>query len=352
MLKTKVLAQERTIALGLDVDAQTVAVAALDVSNGEILLQGRLSPAAEDWQTFLLHFPGCALWACYEAGYTGFHLLPSVADDGVDCRVVARVRCPRVRRDAAEDRPPRCPDARWQLTSFAAHLRRLPTQQEEQDRQLLRTREQLLRDRTRTQNRIKAFLAFHHCAVVRPDHWSRAEKETLRQALLPEVLRTCLDIQLEMLERLNTQIRALDRELACLSREDRYHDRCALLRTIPGVGHLTAMAFLLEVFRPEEFEIAEALACHVEPHLLRVVERQPPAARTYHPLGLAPLRRLLVEAAWSWVRKDEQAQQQFDAISQHGKCKKIAIVGMARRLAVACWAMTVKGEPFAYRFAA
>ncbi len=272
---------------------------------------------------------------------------------GVDCRVVAPSQVPKS-PNATQQKT----DRRDALTLAQLYFHpprtfvRIPTEQEEQDRQLLRTREQLLRDRTRTQNRIKAFLAFHHCAVVRPHHWSRAEKETLRQALLPEVLRTCLDIQLETLERLNTQIRALDRELVCLSREDRYHDRCALLRTIPGVGHLTAMAFLLEVFRPEEFETAEALACHVGLTCCKWSSGSRRRQGHITHWGSPLLRRLLVEAAWSWVRKDEQAQQQFDAISQHGKRKKIAIVGMARRLAVACWAMTVKGEPFAYRFAA
>ncbi len=193
MLKTKVLAQERTIALGLDVDAQTVAVAALDVSNGEILLQGRLSPAAEG----LADIPS----RIFPAARCGPVMKPATP------AFTSAVCCGRWVSTAASSPPVRCPRAPTRRsrrpTAHAVPLAqlyfhpprtfvRIPTEQEEQDRQLLRTREQLLRDRTRTQNRIKAFLAFHHCAVVRPHHWSRAEKETLRQALLPEVLRTCL----------------------------------------------------------------------------------------------------------------------------------------------------------------
>ena len=59
MAKTKILARERRIALGLDVDRQAAVVAALDVTNGEILFQGRLTPETEDWQHFLAHFPRC-----------------------------------------------------------------------------------------------------------------------------------------------------------------------------------------------------------------------------------------------------------------------------------------------------
>ena len=41
MAKTKILARKRRIALGLDVDGKAAVVVALDVTNGEILFQGR-----------------------------------------------------------------------------------------------------------------------------------------------------------------------------------------------------------------------------------------------------------------------------------------------------------------------
>jgi transposase len=65
--------------------------------------------------------------------------------------------------------------------------------------------------------------------------------------------------------------------------------------------------------------------------------------------GPPALRRLLVEATWIWVSKDTQAQQRFHSI-RAGKSPKVAIVGMARRLAVALWAMTVKKQEFAYHW--
>jgi hypothetical protein len=41
MAKTKILARERRIALGLDVDRKVAVVVALDVTKGKILFQGR-----------------------------------------------------------------------------------------------------------------------------------------------------------------------------------------------------------------------------------------------------------------------------------------------------------------------
>ena len=79
---------------------------------------------------------------------------------------------------------------------------RTPTKSEKRDRQLVRTREQMLRDRNRTQTRIKSLLAFHSIAWSRaeaPGFWSKQHRATLRQMPLPEPLRPCLDALLDLL---------------------------------------------------------------------------------------------------------------------------------------------------------
>ncbi|MBU0691890.1 IS110 family transposase [bacterium] len=356
MMKYKFLAEARRVALGLDVDAKAVVVAALDVTSGEILFQGRLSHRHEDWQRFLARFPRCELWACYEAGYTGFHLCRMLRELGVDCRVVAPSQVPKsvTNRQQKTDRRDALMLAQLYFHPPRSFVR-VPTEAEEQDRQLLRTREQLVRDKTRIQNRIKALLAFHHLAWPsdrRTGPWSQATLRSLRALELPEPLRVCLTAQLDALDGLYCQIRILDQQIVALSRGEASHDRCALLRHIPGVGRLTAMAFLLEIFRPHEFETAEALAAHVG---FTCCEWSSSSRRRLGHIthwGSPILRRLLIEAAWSWVRKDPQAKRQFETICAHSKRRKIAIVGMARCLAIVMWAMTVRQQEYAYRWAA
>jgi transposase len=124
---------------------------------------------------------------------------------GVDCHVVSPSQVPKCanhnqlktdRRDALTlaqmfFHPPR---------TFV----RIPTEDEERDRQLGRTREQMVRDKTRTQNQIKALLAFHHVAWPSDSddgHWSKAERRALREMTLPDPhLRVCLNALLETLE--------------------------------------------------------------------------------------------------------------------------------------------------------
>jgi transposase len=349
MAKVKVLAQSRVIALGLDVDSKGAAVAALDVSNGEVLFLGRLAYEEAEWQRFLAHFPACSLWACYEAGYTGFHLCRLLRQWGVDCQVPKSANSKQLKTDRR--------DAQTLAQLFFHPPRtfvRIPTEDEERDRQLIRTREQMVRGKTRTQNQIKALLAFHHVAWPsdQAGHWSKAQRQALREMTLSDPIRICLNALLVMLEALCVQLRTLDRELVALSQTDRYHDRCARLRQLPGVGLLTAMAFLLEVFRPEDFKSAEALACHVG---FTTCEWSSASRRRQGHIthwGSSLLRRMLVEAAWSWVRKDLKAERHFQTISASSKRRKIAIVGMARRLAIVMWAMTVREQDYTYRWAA
>jgi transposase len=353
MARTKILARGRRIALGLDVDARHSVISALDTANGEILFQGKVKHDAEDWRRYLAHFPDSALWACYEAGYSGFYLYRLLCELGVECHVVAPSQVPKSPNQAQQKTDRR--DSLCLAHLFLHPPRtfvRVPTEQEEQDRQLLRTREQMVRDKTRTQNRIKALLAFHHVPWPGAGHWSLLERQALRQMELPEPLRACLDALLDTLDALSEHIQDFNRRIVALSRTDLYHDRCARLRTISGVGLLTAMALLLEVFRPEEFASAEALACHVG---LTTCEWSSGSRRRLGHIthwGSPILRRMLIEAAWTWIRKDDHAAQRFIDISDHGKRKKTAIVAMARRLAIVLWAMTVRQENYAYRWAA
>jgi transposase len=146
----------------------------------------------------------------------------------------------------------------------------------------------MLRDRNRTQTRIKSLLAFHHIPWLRaeaPGFWSKQHRETLRQMPLPEPLRPCLNALLDLLEQLDVQIRQLNRQIVALSQTELYHDRCARLRHIPGVELLTAITFLTEAFRPADFPTAEAFACHVGFTPFEWFRCQSPPPRPHHALG-------------------------------------------------------------------
>jgi transposase len=356
MSKKRVIAQERSVALGLDVDSQAAAIVVLDVANGEILYEGRISHEREDWISFLQRLPQCRIWACYETGGIGFHLCRMLLTLGIDCKVVPVSKIPKAPESRQQKTDRRDALSLAQLYFHAPKsFVRVPTEAEEADRQLLRTRYQLMKDRVRVMLRIKGFLLFHQ--IQRPSRakteWCLSYRQWLKsRPCLIEELNDCLQLYMDELENLETLIQRLKEKIIALSRTDRYRQACDRLTSqIPGVGPLTAMTFLCEVFRPEEFLTAEAIAAHVG---LTPCEYSSGKRHRYGHIthwGPPHLRKVLVEAAWIWVRKDPQAQARYQSI-RAGSKGKIAIIGMARRLAIVMWAMTAKEQDYQYRWAA
>lgn len=162
MSAKRIIAQDQSIAIGLDVDYQGSALAILDTTNGDIIFEGRLPHEREAWLRLLERLPQCKIWACYETGGLGFHLCRMLCTLGVDCHVVPVTRIPKTAESRQQKTDRR--DALSLAQLYFHPLRcfvRVPSEQEEADRQLIRTREQLLRHKVRVQLQIKSFLVFH-----------------------------------------------------------------------------------------------------------------------------------------------------------------------------------------------
>jgi transposase len=172
----------RTISLGLDVDSETVMVVALDLSNGIIEFEGRLRYDEASWSKFQKRFEGCRIWAVYEAGPVGFGLCRMLRSLGIECEVVAPSAVPKspVSKQTKTDR--RDALALAQLSIYRPRsFVRIPTEQEEADRQLVRTRYQLQKDRVRVMTRIRSQLLNYG---IRPPYrmalWTRRYRAWLR----------------------------------------------------------------------------------------------------------------------------------------------------------------------------
>ena len=62
--------------------------------------------------------------------------------------------------------------------------------------------------------------------------------------------------------------------------------------------------------------------------------------------GNARLRTALVEAAWRWVACDESVARTYRRLVANTGSGKKAVVGMARRLGVLLWRLSVRGEVY------
>src|SRR3954469_15648495 len=282
----------------------------------------------------------------HEAGPTGFALVRRLRSAGYCAEVIAPSKIPTMPGPEAKSDRLDC----GKLAVFAQKglLRpvRVPEEQEEADRQVVRLREQLARKLRVIQQQIKAFLLQH--GIAEPEgltHWTAASVEALRRLELGNELRFCLGVMLDERRHALEQVARATRRLEELAKADRHHATVSTLRTVPGVGPITAMTFRVELHEPKRFQDGGQVARMIG--LAPQVLQSGPTRREGRLLksGNARLRTVLVEAAWRWVAGDAAAKEKSRGLVASAGNGKKAIVGMARRLAILLWRMSLSGEP-------
>jgi len=134
---------------------------------------------------------------------------------------------------------------------------------------------------------------------------------------------------------------------ACLKEVERHLDarsavdgRPGLLQTIPGVGPRLAEALVAVIDDPHRFKNSKQVAAYfgLVPRTFQsgAMNRQGRITGA----GDRMVRALLVEVSWMALRYNGWAQTTFERICEgNGKRRKSAIVAIARRLVIRCWAM-------------
>jgi len=205
-------------------------------------------------------------------------------------------------------------------------------------RQLLWHRHRMVQARTRIMNQLQA-VALNEGLRCKKRLWREAGREQLESfRLAPWASRRRRDL-LELLDRLNPTIAELTQ---AIEQEGEKCPEAQRLRTHPGVGALTALAFVLIIGRADRFQCGKQIACYLG--LVPVEESSGERRRLGHitKQGNSLLRFLLVEAAQVTVRSiPEWRSKYFHLAMRRGR--KIAKVAMARRLAVRMYWMWRKG---------
>ena len=203
-------------------------------------------------------------------------------------------------------------------------------------RQLLWHRHRMVQARTRMMNQLQA-VALNEGLRCKKRLWreqGRVQLESFR--LAPWASRRRHDL-LELLDRLNPTIAELSQ---AVEQEAEKCPEAQRLMTHPGVGPLTALAFVLIIGRAERFQCGKQIASYLG---LVPLDSSGNRRRLGHitKQGNSLLRFLLVEAAQVTVRSlPEWRSKYFHLAMRRGR--KIAKVAMARRLAVRMYWMMRK----------
>jgi transposase len=233
----------------------------------------------------------------------------------------------------------------------------MPSRAAREYRALVQYRDRLVGRRTAAQNRIRA-LAQRHGVLLPAGHraWTRAGLGLIASLARPldgcgpeELWRGELALELRELEALSGLVAEAERRLDALGEAD---ERVRLLRTIPGVGARVAEVVVAHLDDPARFRTARQVSAYagLVPRQFQSGETDRRGRITRRGPGL--LRKALVEAAWLLLRYNPWAVRVVQQISKGQQTRrKQALVALARKLLVRCWAMLRRGTAWDERLA-
>jgi transposase len=350
---------------GLDVHARSTHAAAIDVVSGE-LRRARFGVGAEVVIGWLQGLPQ-PVRACYEAGPTGFALYRAARAAGVRLEVVAPSKTPRAPGDRIKsDRKDAELLARL-LLAGQLKVVVVPSASVEAARHLCRAREQVRSDLMRCRHRVSKLLLLHGRVYPQASAWTQRHRQWLARQRFEEAASELAFVDaLAAVDGLVARKATLDERLSRLALEPEWWPTVARLRCFRGIDTLTALVLCLEIGEFARFARPAQLASWLGlvPSLDQSGERRVEGAITKTGSGYA--RRLLVEAAWHYLRPPRsgltlarrqegqpahvlqvarRAQQRLHRLHSRlrarGKPGNLATVAVARELACFLWAAAV-----------
>lgn len=334
------------VIIGMDVHKNSYAIAAYSIEFGHVAIM--TTPADEQATVRLFKkAENSIILVVYEAGVTGFSLYRTLTNAGFTAGVIAPSSIPHKTVKGSKTDSIDCRKlAEYtanNMTSFIA----VPELQQDSRRQIVRHRKNASRSRAKIKTQIKMFLIYN--GLEEPDgleNWSNASVKKLGEMALDVDLRftldelmTDLDVYKKKLSRFDKRLRSMGNQKECRSDFER-------LMKVPGVGHITALTFLTEMFNPGRFDDRREVTAYMgfAPRIIQSGEKTIHAGLSH--VGNRRLRHVLVEAAWRWKIGDVGACKLFNRLVQRSGKSQKAIVAVARKLGIIMWRMCVTGEAY------
>jgi transposase len=222
----------------------------------------------------------------------------------------------------------------------------LPDFEQRSARQRARFRLYLVRQRTSLKNHVHAqLMTFGHACPV-SDLFGVAGRELLERLAFPDPWRTDVLAAVSLIDDLDGQIGAIERELRHLGADHRY---VSLLQTVPGVAWVLGYTIAAEIGDIMRFASPTKLAGYTGlcPKVRQSggMDRRGPLAKN----GPRYLRWALLEAATTACRHPIYRARYQRTKQRLGRQRgaKVAQIEIARRLTEAIWHMLTRNQPFA-----
>jgi transposase len=366
--------REKLRFLGLDVHAETIAVAVAE-ANGETRSLGTIANREDSIRKFIKKLGSPEqLRACYEAGPTGFVLYWQLTQLGVDCAVVAPSLVPKKPGDRVKT------DRRDALK--LAHCHRngdltavwVPDDASEALRDLVRQREAAKQDQLRARHRLTKFLlrtGQRPPLGLKP--WTERYMRWLAQVryVQPAQEVTRLDCMNEF-EHMSARVKRLEEAILEVVKQapQAMQELIRGLQALRGVAHISAVTIAAELGNiSSRFETARKLMGYSGAFPSEDSSGNRIRKGGITKAGNAHLRRIVMESAWCYrhlprvgekLRKRHQGvpaeiieiswkaqnrlYKRYRKLTMAGKDQRKVITAVGRELLGFIWAIAIKAE--------
>lgn len=295
-------------------------------------------------------YPECTIKVMYEAGFKGFNLYDRLSADGIECVVLP----PHLMLEAKSNRVKTDRRDAWRLAKMledggfrSCHI---PDRERREDRQLCRTLNAVEKEIKSTRNRIRKAIQFHGIDSGNNEdkYWGKTEFRSLKKLSLSGSLSKSMTVLLSVLESLWEHQRSLRNELRALAKKEKYASTYEIVRSLPGIGWLTAIRLVLELGEDfTRFMTGKSLS-----NFLGLTGSEYSTGETVHKgriTGLGPtfVRSWIIESSWVGIRKDPVLREKFERVWKNSGSKKKAIVAVARKLVCRLWSCVIHKQEYA-----
>jgi transposase len=365
--------KEKVRFLGLDVHAETIAVAIAE-PDGEVRSLGTIANRAESIRK-LVRKLGCVeqLRACYEAGPTGYVLYWQLSELGVECAVIAPTLVPikagdRVKTDRRDAEKLARSHRSGDLTPVW-----VPDAGSEALRDLVRAREAAKQDQLRARHRLSKFLLrTGHRPAPGMKAWTQAYLAWVRQIRFAQMAQEATKLDcLHEVEHMGERVGRLEEAIreAVKQASPAVQEVVKGLQALRGIAEISAVTLVAELGHIPRFEGARQLMGYsgAVPSENSTGKRKQRGSITK--TGNAHLRRIAVEAAWSYrhrpgigpaLRTRQQGvpeeikeiawkaqhrlHKRYSRLSAVGKDRRKIVTAIGRELLGFVWAIGINAE--------
>jgi transposase len=277
-------------------------------------------------------YSGFKICAVYEAGPFGYTLYDWLASQGVEVMVAAPSKLPvspgdRVKTDKR--------DARRLAQLLSSGLLRgvtVPERQKREDRDLLRTRSQMVDQRRRIYQQIQSKLRFHGITIRCRSVVTRKNREMiLNYPGMGSSLREAFEYLLDCYDHYTERLKRIRQAVLSLSEREAYRGGVKILKDIPGVGVLTALSFLLELPDMRNFDSNQKVGSYLGLTCSEYSSGESQHQGRITRCGNSQMRWLLVQSAWKLIERDPAMKKSYERIKRRRGGKR-AVIAVARKL--------------------